>query len=106
MVLEDATQVREQRAFQDILFTYCSGLDEALTRADFQVEYEVPEGLELVLLADLSKQLMRIVEESVANTIKYAGASRLSIRMAIVEAESLEVVIEATAREVGCLREG
>ena len=94
------TQVREQRAFQDILFTYCSGLDEALTRADFQVEYEVPEGLELVLLADLSKQLMRIVEESVANTIKYAGASRLSIRMAIVEAESLEVVIEDNGQSV------
>jgi len=94
------TQVREQRSFQDILFTYCSSLDESLTRADFQVEYEVPEGLELVLLADLSKQVMRIVEESVANTIKYARASRLSIRMAVTEAESLEVVIEDNGQSV------
>ena len=34
-------------------------------------------------LDDLAKQVMRIVEESVANTIKYAGASRLAIRMSV-----------------------
>lgn len=88
------TEVHEQRTVHDILFTYCSNLDESLTRADFQIEYDIPEGPEIVLLADLSKQVMRIVEESVANTIKYANASRLSIRMTVLPGERLEVLIE------------
>ncbi len=88
------TEVREQRTVHDILFTYCSNLDESLTRADFQIEYDIPEGPEIVLLDDLSKQVMRIVEESVANTIKYANASRLSIRMSVLNGERLEVLIE------------
>jgi signal transduction histidine kinase len=88
------TELHEQRTLHDILFTYCSNLDESLTRADFQIEYDIPEGPEIVLLADLSKQVMRIVEESVANTIKYANASRLSIRMTVLHGERLEVLIE------------
>lgn len=88
------TEIREQRTIHDVLFTYCSNLDESLTRADFQIEYDIPEGPEIVLLDDLTKQVMRIVEESVANTIKYAQASRLSIRMAVVDHERLEVLIE------------
>ena len=88
------TELREQRTIHDILFTYCSNLDESLTRADFQIEYDIPDGPEIVLLADLSKQVMRIVEESVANTIKYASASRLSIRMMVQQGERLDVLIE------------
>ncbi|WP_431103083.1 sensor histidine kinase [Roseateles noduli] len=88
------TEVHEQRTIHDILFTYCSNLDESLTRADFQIEYDIPEGPEIVLLADLSRQVMRIVEESVANTIKYAQASRLSIRMTVQQGARLEVLIE------------
>ncbi|OWQ92979.1 hypothetical protein CDN99_00245 [Roseateles aquatilis] len=88
------TEVREQRSIHDVLFTYCSNLDESLSRADFQIEYDISEGPEIVLLTDLSKQVMRIVEESVANTIKYANASRLSIRMAVIHGEVLEVLIE------------
>lgn len=88
------TEIREQRTIHDVLFTYCSNLDESLTRADFQIEYDIPEGPEIVLLDDLTKQVMRIVEESVANTIKYAQASRLSIRMTVADHERLEVLIE------------
>ncbi len=88
------TEVHEQRTIHDILFTYCSNLDESPTRADFQIEYDIPEGPEIVLLADLSRQVMRIVEESVANTIKYAQASRLSIRMTVPQGARLEVLIE------------
>ena len=88
------TEVQEQRTIHDILFTYCSNLDEALSRADFQIEYDVPDGPEIVLMDRLAKEVMRIVEESVANTIKYARASRLSIRMAVPQDERLEVQIE------------
>jgi signal transduction histidine kinase len=88
------TEVQEQRTIHDILFTYCSNLDEALSRADFQIEYDIPEGPEIVLMDRLAKEVMRIVEESVANTIKYAHASRLSIRMAVPRGERLEVQIE------------
>lgn len=95
------TDVREQRTIQDILFTYCSSLDESLTRAEFQIEYDIPEGGELVLVDDLSKQVMRIVEESVANTIKYANASRLSIRIAVLQGQRLEVLIEDDGRQTG-----
>lgn len=92
------TEVHEERSVHDVLFTYCSALDESLSRAEFQIEYDIPEGPEIVLLNDLSKQVMRIVEESVANTIKYANASRLSIRMAVLQGEILEVVIEDNGR--------
>lgn len=88
------TEVREQRSLHDVLFTYCANLDESLSRADFHIEYDIPEGPEIVLLHDLARQVMRIVEESVANTIKYAHASRLSIRMAVLPGEVLEVVVE------------
>ena len=92
------TELREQRSVHDVLFTYCSNLDESLSRSDFQIEYDIPEGPEIVLLNDLSKQVMRIVEESVANTIKYANASRLSIRMSVTQGEILEVLIEDNGR--------
>ncbi|MDH0865901.1 hypothetical protein [Mitsuaria sp. GD03876] len=95
------TDVREHRTIHDVLFTYCSSLDESLTRGDFQIEYDILEGSEIVLLDDLSKQVMRIVEESVANTIKYANASRLSIRMAVFHGERLEVLIEDNGRSGG-----
>jgi signal transduction histidine kinase len=92
------TDVREQRSLHDVLFTYCSRLDEALSRAEFQVEYDIPEGPEFVLLDDLARQVMRIVEESVANTIKYARASRLSIRMGVGADEVLTLCIEDDGR--------
>lgn len=99
------TEVHEQRTIHDILFTYCSNLDESLSRGDFQIEYDIPEGPEIVLLADLSKQVMRIVEESVANTIKYANASRLSIRMTVLHGERLEVLIEDNGQSGDAQRE-
>ncbi|UXH80513.1 sensor histidine kinase [Roseateles amylovorans] len=93
-LLEALTDIREiisvsapheQRSIQEVLFTYCADLDEALSAADFQIEYELSEDGEVVLLGDQTKQLMRIVEESVANTVKYAGATRLQIRMQMQE---------------------
>ncbi len=99
------TEVHEQRTIHDILFTYCSNLDESLSRADFQIEYDIPEGPEIVLLSDLSKQVMRIVEETVANTIKYANASRLSIRMTVLPGERLEVLVEDNGQSGTALRD-
>lgn len=75
------TDTTEHRDIQDILFDYCLNLDSMLSAPDFQVEYEIADGRECVLLGELSKDLLRIVEESVANTLKYARASRLSIRL-------------------------
>lgn len=75
------TDPQEQRSIQDVVFTFCAQLDEALGRADFHVEYDIPDDLELVLLGDRTKQLMRIIEESVANSLKYAGGSCLRVSM-------------------------
>lgn len=87
------TDPQEQRSIQDVLFTFCAHLDESLGRAEFSVEFDIEEGHEVVLLADQSKQIMRIVEESVANTIKYAGASRLRLSLR-VDGLSMTVLIE------------
>lgn len=72
---------REEREFQNILFDYCVNLDSLLSGKDFQLEYEVPSGQEFVLLEDGAKELLRVVEETVANTLKYANATRVTIRM-------------------------
>lgn len=75
------TDATEHREIQDILFDYCLNLDSLLSAPDFQVEYDIENGHEFVLLGDSSKDLMRIVEESVANTLKYAQSTRLLIRL-------------------------
>lgn len=77
---------QEHRSLQEVLFTYCSDLDESLSAADFQIEFELSDEAEVVLLGDRTKQVMRIVEESVANTVKYARATRLTIRLEVREA--------------------
>lgn len=87
-----STDVREQRALQDILFDYCVNLDSLLSGPDFQVEYSLTDGHELVLLGDQSKDVLRIVEESAANTLKYADASRLRIDVKI-DNETLHIEI-------------
>ncbi|MBO9687870.1 sensor histidine kinase [Roseateles chitosanitabidus] len=75
------TDTTEHREIQDILFDYCMNLDSMLSAPDFQVEYDIAGGGEFVLLGERSKDLLRIVEESVANTLKYARASRLRISL-------------------------
>ena len=75
------TDTTEHREIQEILFDYCLNLDSMLSAPDFQVEYEIESGRECVLLGEISKDLVRIVEESVANALKYARASRLSISL-------------------------
>ncbi|MDH0866620.1 ATP-binding protein [Mitsuaria sp. GD03876] len=75
------TDTTEHREIQDILFDYCLNLDSLLSAPDFQIEYEIENGRECVLLGELSKDVMRVVEESVANTLKYAQSTRLSIAL-------------------------
>lgn len=72
---------REEREFQNILFDYCVNLDSLLSGKNFQLEYEVPSEHEFVMLDDGARDLLRVVEETVANTLKYANATRVTIRM-------------------------
>ncbi len=76
-----ATDTTEHREFQNILFDYCVNLDSLLSGKDFQIEYDIQDGEEFVLLDDRSRELLRIVEETVANTLKYARASLLRITL-------------------------
>ena len=77
--LVSETDITEHRDIQDIVFEYCVGLDGLLSAPDFQVEYDIEAGRECVLLGDRSRHLMQVLEESVANTLKYARATRLTI---------------------------
>lgn len=79
--LVSSSPQREEREFQNILFDYCVNLDSLLSGKNFQLTYEVPEGAEFVLLDEGAKDLLRVVEETVANTLKYANATRVSIEM-------------------------
>ncbi|WAC71783.1 hypothetical protein OU995_19650 [Roseateles sp. SL47] len=72
---------REEREFQNILFDYCVNLDSLLSGKNFQLEYDIPSGQEFVMLDDAARDLLRVVEETVANTLKYANASRVRIEM-------------------------
>ncbi|UXH76248.1 sensor histidine kinase [Roseateles amylovorans] len=76
-----STDTTEHREFQNILFDYCVNLDSLLSAKDFQIEYDIQDGNEFVLLDDRSRELLRIVEETVANTLKYARASLLRITL-------------------------
>ncbi len=73
------TDTTEHRDIQDIVFDYCVGLDGLLSAPDFRVEYDIESGHECVLLGDRSRHLMQVLEESVANTLKYARPTRLVI---------------------------
>lgn len=79
--LVSSSPQREEREFQNILFDYCVNLDSLLSGKNFQLEYEVPSGQEFVLLDDGAKDLLRVVEETVANTLKYANATCVTIVM-------------------------
>jgi len=72
---------REEREFQDVLFDYCIDLDSLLSGKNFQLEYEIASGHEFVMLDDGSRELLRVVEETVANTLKYANASLVRIEL-------------------------
>ncbi|SEL06402.1 Signal transduction histidine kinase [Roseateles sp. YR242] len=72
---------REERELQNILFDYCVNLDSLLSGKEFQLEYEIPGDHEFVMLDDGARELLRVVEETVANTLKYANASRLRIEL-------------------------
>jgi len=88
------THPREERSIQDVLFTYASNLDEALSSDSFRVEIDIPEGREVVLLGEQSRSLLRIVEETVANTVKYAGASRLRLGLRLDDHDVLRLSID------------
>ncbi len=88
------TQPREVRPIQDILFAYASSLDEVLSSDQFSVEIDIAEGQELVLLGDEARALLRIVEETVANTVKYAGATRLRVSMQVDERNVLRLSVD------------
>lgn len=79
--LVSSSPQREEREFQNILFDYCVNLDSLLSGKDFQLEYEVPSGQEFVLLDDGAKELLRVVEETIANTLKYANATCVTLQM-------------------------
>ena len=87
------TDTTEHRPIQDILFDYGVDLDALLSAPDFQVSYDIENDRECVLLGGLSKEVMRIVEESVANTLKYARASRLNLSLRL-DGDLLVVVVE------------
>ncbi len=88
------TQPREVRPIQDILFAYASSLDEVLSSDQFSVEIDIAEGQEVVLLGDEARSLLRIVEETVANTVKYAGATRLRLAMQVDERNVLRLSLD------------
>ncbi|PIM52400.1 hypothetical protein CS062_14700 [Roseateles chitinivorans] len=87
------TDTTEHRPIQDILFDYSVDLDALLSAPDFQVSYDIENDRECVLLGGLSKEVMRIVEESVANTLKYARASHLGLSLRL-EGDALVLVVE------------
>ncbi|WP_158218785.1 sensor histidine kinase [Roseateles aquatilis] len=86
------TDSTEHREIQSILFDYCLNLDSLLSAPDFQVEYDIEDGRECVLLGELSKEVLRIVEESVANTLKYARASQVRITLHQSDTELVLIV--------------
>lgn len=92
------TQPREMRPIQDILFGYASGLDEALSSDQFHVEIDIAEGREAVLLGDEARSLLRIVEETVANTVKHAGATKLRLSMAVDDRNVLRLCMDDNGR--------
>ncbi|OWQ89253.1 hypothetical protein CDN98_01500 [Roseateles terrae] len=92
------TQPRETRPIQDILFGYASGMDEALSGDQFHVEIDIADGHEVVLLGDEARSLLRIVEETVANTVKHAGATRLRLSMAVDGRNVLRLCIDDNGR--------
>lgn len=94
------TQPREMRPIQDIVFAYASSLDEVLSSDDFSVEIDIAEGQELVLLGDEARSLLRIVEETVANTVKYAGATRLRVSMRVDARNVLRLSLDDDGRGV------
>ncbi len=88
------TQPREMRPIQDILFGYASSMDEALSSDQFDVEIDIADGREVVLLGDEARSLLRIVEETVANTVKHAGATRLRLSMGVDDRNVLRLCID------------
>ncbi|SEK21429.1 Signal transduction histidine kinase [Roseateles sp. YR242] len=93
-----ATTPVEERTIQDVLFGYATSLDEALSSDSFSVEIDMPEGREVVLLGDLSRSVRRIAEETVANTVKYAEASRIRIGLRLDDLDVLCLDIEDNGR--------
>jgi signal transduction histidine kinase len=88
------TQPQEERSIQDVLFTYATNLDEALSSDTFHVEIDIPDDRDVVLLGDAARGLLRIVEETVANTVKYAGATRLRLSLRLDERNLLRLDID------------
>lgn len=79
------THVVEERDIQSLVFDFAFRLDSALSSAGFEVEYDIESGHELVLLGDGARHVLRILEETLANTVKHAHASRLELALRLDE---------------------
>ncbi|MDQ7987991.1 MAG: hypothetical protein REI09_00030 [Candidatus Dactylopiibacterium sp.] len=87
-----ATPNRETRSLQDILFSYCSALEDTLASTGFSVEYTLESGEEVSLLGDAALHILLIVEETVANAVKCPRAGGVSIRLQLLDSSLILLI--------------
>ncbi|MDQ7991025.1 MAG: hypothetical protein REI09_15465, partial [Candidatus Dactylopiibacterium sp.] len=76
---------REVRSIQEVVFEYCTLLEDALAGTGLALHYAIHDGQDVVLLADVPGQTLRILEELVSNAIKHTHAERIEIRLEITD---------------------
>lgn len=83
----------ESREIVEAMFAYCFEMDGLLSDTGVNFVYEINDEHPISLLGSTSDDLIQIVRELVANSLKHSGARRIEIRLEIVET-FLRVVLE------------
>lgn len=83
----------ESREIVEAMFGYCFEMDGLLSDTAVNLVYEIQDDCPMSLIGSTTNDLIQIIRELIANSLKHSGARRIDIRLEVVET-FLRVLIE------------
>jgi signal transduction histidine kinase len=80
------TRLDDCRDIQSAVFDYCLTIEAQIEGSHLSIEYEVSEGPAINLLPQVHTDVLRILQEAIANVIKHSGATVVRVKFAQTQA--------------------
>ncbi len=89
-----STRLDNSRDIQSAVFEYCLSMEEQLKGGNLAIEYEIDDNLPINLPPQMHVDVLRILQESMANVMKHSGATMVFIKLEQTETDAILAIAD------------